>query len=114
MKVEEAVPDGKQAVQPPALMHAPRRSALLYRLAPIPGPRVVPGLTPWIPGTQGLYPRFLPVAAPVHGIPQFPVWNARIAGMQRQQAMFQLADEIEKQDPARGAFYVAADVWSMA
>ena len=68
MKYEEAVPDGKQAVQPPALMHAPRRIALLYR----------------------------------------------IAGMQRQQAMFQLADEIEKQDPARGAFYVAADVWSMA
>ena len=67
----------------------------------IPDPRTIPGLTPWSPGTCGLYPNF-------NGSKQqFPIWNLRVDGMQRQQSMFTLSDAISPT-----AFYVAADVWS--
>ena len=77
------------------------RPTQLYRAASVPPPRAIPGLTPWTPGTQGIYPNF------GCSVGQFPVWNVRITGMRIQDAMFAVSDQIS---PA--AFYVAADVWS--
>jgi len=78
---------------------------------PIPPRRSIPDLTPWKPGTTGLYPRPLG-AAPVHTSPRdFPIWTARIPGMRPQEAMFQAADKIDKAASAPSAFYVAADTW---
>ena len=99
-------------IQSPHLMVPTRQKPLLFRLTSIPDPRVVPGLKSWIPGTQGLYPRFAPVATAGDCARHFPVWNVHVAGMRRQQAMFHLADGIEAGAPAHPVFYVAADVWS--
>ena len=100
------------ANQSPHVTVPPRQKTLLFRLALIPDPRVVPGLNSWIPGTQGLYPKFAPVATSGDSASQFPVWNVHVAGMRRQQAMFHLADEIEAGAPEHSVFYVAADIWS--
>ena len=100
------------AIQSPHIKVPPWQKPLLFRLAPIPDSRVVPGLKSWIPGTQALYPRFSPVASSGDCAPQFPVLNMHVAGMRRQQAMFHLADGIETGVPVRSVFYVAADIWS--
>ena len=98
--------------QSPHMLVPPRQKPSLFRLAPIPDPRVVPGLKSWIPGTQGLYPRYAPVATSGDCARQFPVWNVQVEGMRRQQAMFHLADGIEAGAPEHPVFYVAADIWS--
>ena len=73
----------------------------------IPNALRIPGLTPWVPGTTGLYAR-PPGAAPAGGqVCAFPVWNIKAQGMKLQQAMFRASDGI-----ANSAFYVAADVWT--
>ena len=72
----------------------------------IPDPLIIPSLSPWIPGTLGLYPNF--ARATTHnGAQLFPIWNIRIQEMRRQEAMFHAADQASK-----FAFYIAADVWS--
>ena len=93
---------GGSAPAPPAAP-APisTESSRLYRVSLIPDATVASSLTPWIPGTQGLYPRF------GRGNAKFPLWNARVEGMRRQQALFALSDQI-----CSNAFYVAADVWT--
>ncbi len=100
------------ADQSPLMTETSRRTPRRFRLAPIPAPRVVPDLHPWVPGTQGLYPKWAPVASPGDRDPQFPVWNVRVEGMRRQQAMFCMADEIEARTHEHSVFYIAADVWA--
>ena len=77
------------------------------------------GASPWVPGTQGLYPR--PTNAQRSNLhpTSFPVWNPRVSGMGWQQAMFSVADSIEQLNRAGesgsvqpSTFYVAADVWT--
>ena len=84
--------------------------------------RELPGSSPWTPGTQALYPR--PTGAQRSDVQatSFPVWNPRMRGVGRQQAMFQAADSIEQSTrqaavaesdpPQPSTFYVAADVWT--
>ncbi len=55
-------PDVVMANQSLHMMVPPRQKHLRFLLAPILDPRVVAGLKSWIPGTQGLYPRFAPLA----------------------------------------------------
>ncbi len=52
------------------------------------------GATPWIPGTVGLYSRPKGAQPSSDWPTKFPVWNVRIDGLKRQQAMFQTADNI--------------------
>ena len=65
------------------------------------------GITPWVPGTQPLYPRprgahFSP------GWPEsLPIWRVRVNGLKPQAAMFRVADNISPT-----AFYIAADEWT--
>ncbi len=65
------------------------------------------GATPWIPGTLGLYSRPRGAQPSSKWPTRFPVWNVRVDGLRRQQAMFQTADNISAQ-----AFYIAADEWT--
>ena len=100
--------DDPKASLPHNLLNAPPvasvpllRPAQLYSVASVPPPPVIPGLAPWTPGTQGIYPNFGRTAG------QFPVWNVRIKNMRMQDAMFTVSDQISS-----SAFYVSADVWS--
>ena len=93
--------DGAVPVLPTSPTPVSRQPSRLYRVALIPDPVAIPGLAPWTPGTLGLYPNF------GSGDAQLPLWNVRVDGMRRQQAMFALADRI-----SQSAFYMAADVWS--
>ena len=70
--------------------------------------KVVHGKEVWIAGTDGLYPRPRGARPPNEHPTRFPLWNPRVDGKPRQQAMFDYADRLS---PA-GAFYVAADVWT--
>ena len=63
--------------------------------------------TPWIPGTLGLYSRPRGAQPSSKWPTSFPVWNVRVDGLRRQQAMFQTADNLSAQ-----AFYIAADEWT--
>jgi hypothetical protein len=54
-------PEGTDGGDPaPPIAPAPisTKPSRLYRVSLIPDATVASGLTPWIPGTQGLYPRF--------------------------------------------------------
>jgi len=68
-----------------------------------------PNSAPWIPGTQGLYPRPTGASAPGSATWQksFPLWKVRVDGLKPQQAMFQTADTL-----SLNAFYIAADDWT--
>ena len=70
--------------------------------------KVVHGKEVWIAGTDGLYPRPRGARPPNEQPTRCPLWNPRVDGKPRQQAMFDYADRLS---PA-GAFYVAADVWT--
>ena len=59
----------------------------------------------WKPGTDGLYPRPRGARPPTEHSRRVPVWNPRVEGVRRQQAMLDTADRLS---PA-GAFYIAAD-----
>ncbi len=65
------------------------------------------GATPWIPGTVSLYSRLKGAQLSSDWQTKFSVWNVRIDGLKRQQAMFQTADNI-----LLTAFYTAADEWT--
>ena len=69
----------------------------------------VSGSAPWKPGTPDLYP--LPKGFMIPGSSAWPctlpLWKVRVEGLQPQQAMFQVADNLSP-----SAFYIAADDWT--
>lgn len=82
----------------------------------------IPGSLPWTPGTQALYPRPIGAQRSDAQATSFPVWNPRVRGIGRQQAMFLAADSIDHSNrgiantesgPSQPpTFYMAADVWT--
>ena len=66
-----------------------------------------PGATPWIPGTQALYPRPRGVQPSAGWPTSLPIWKVRVQGLKSQEALFRVADNISST-----AFYIAADEWT--
>jgi hypothetical protein len=68
-----------------------------------------PNSTPWNAGTQGLYPRPKGALSPNTSAWQesFPLWKVRVDGLEPQQAMLQIADNLSS-----NSFYIAADDWT--
>ena len=81
-----------------------------------------PVATPWVPGTEGLYPRPKGAHRSEVQAPAFPIWNLHEKGKCWQQAMFLAADRIEQAQRESAnvngvkfkspTLYVAADVWT--
>jgi hypothetical protein len=55
---------------------------------------VVPQREAWKPGTDGLYPRPRGARPPTEHSTRLPVWNPRVEGVRRQQAMLDTADRL--------------------
>ena len=74
----------------------------------IPDPQIIPNLSPWIPGTLGLYPNFARATTHNGAALEPNFFRFGITAFRKcQEAMFHAADQA-----AKFAFYIAADVWS--